>query len=141
MKLHVEASINETPTRVWEILGDFAAWPKWNPTIERVQFSTKKDSKKIIVKPKDQEPFKATLVSYVVEREIVFKRKGFLNSETHSMRIEDSPGSASTMFHYEIEIHGHLSKERQGDEEELQKKMDNMARALRARIYNCVTCF
>src|SRR5215212_2272088 len=35
-ELHSEIEINASPVRVWDILADFAAYPRWNPFIRHI---------------------------------------------------------------------------------------------------------
>ena len=35
-ELHAEIEINASPERVWDILADFAAYPRWNPFIRHI---------------------------------------------------------------------------------------------------------
>jgi hypothetical protein len=36
-ELHTEIEINASAERVWRVLTDFAAYPKWNPFVRRVE--------------------------------------------------------------------------------------------------------
>jgi carbon monoxide dehydrogenase subunit G len=143
MKVVAEANINETVERVWDIFFDFATYQQWNPFIKSITGKLAVDST-IHVKLANSDEFKAKITKLLPEKEFEFKRKGIIPliyTETHTFLVIDSPGSRTVTFRYEIEYGGARAQKHAGDTEQTRKLMDSMVRALRARIYNCVTCF
>jgi hypothetical protein len=93
-ELRTAIDIQATPERVWEILTDFPAYPKWNPFIQSIEGAAAPGSKlEVRIAPPGGKArtFKPTVLAATPRRELRWLGRvlvpGIFDGE-HSLRIE-----------------------------------------------------
>jgi hypothetical protein len=107
-QIHTEIGINASPSRVWEVLADFARYPEWNPFILEVRGVVSQDA---TVRYRFEFPrgvrlwANAKILQFEPEKELRwaahFLTPGVFNGE-HYFAITAAPGSNSIFHHGEI---------------------------------------
>lgn len=107
-KLHTEITINTTPERVWEILTDFKAYPKWNPFLKSLEGDVLVGKQiKVCITPPDGKAmmFKPRVISYKKNSELKWLGhlwiKGLFDGE-HRFQLIHNSDSTTTFIHSEI---------------------------------------
>lgn len=110
MKKEIKTSIiiNASPAKVWSILSDFPAYPKWNPFIKSVEGIVSQGSS-IIVKVEEM-IFKPTVLSFRKEKELRWLGRvlipGLFDGE-HSFALEELSNN-QVKFHHSEKFSGLL---------------------------------
>ena len=93
-ELRTQIEVEATPERVWEILTDFAAYPEWNPFIQRIEGEAALGSKlEVRIEPPGGRAmnFKPTVLEVAPRQELRWLGRvlvpGLFDGE-HSLRIE-----------------------------------------------------
>jgi hypothetical protein len=93
-ELRTQIEVEATPERVWEILTDFAAYPEWNPFVQRIEGEAAPGSKlEVRIEPPGGRAmtFKPTVLEVAPGQELRWLGRvlapGLFDGE-HSLRIE-----------------------------------------------------
>lgn len=133
-KISTSIRIEAAPSVVWQVLTDFAAYPRWNPFIKSIKGDVTVNKKIYIQLPGIQ--FKPKVLAFDPQNEIRWLGhliiKGLFDGE-HSFRLVDN-GDGSTNFIHSEEFKGFLVPFLAGKlDKETKTGFEQMNRALKQR--------
>ncbi|HYF60142.1 MAG TPA: SRPBCC domain-containing protein [Burkholderiaceae bacterium] len=99
--------IDATPARVWSVLTDFAAYPRWNPFVESIEGRPERGARLVVrIRPRGGRAmtFRPVLLVAEAEKELRWRGRflvpGLFDGE-HYLLIEPGPDGRTRLVHGE----------------------------------------